>query len=425
MELQKYLQERGYLYQHSHDEIFKKLDTGWVWFYCGFDPTADSLHMGNFIWFMTAVQLMLRWNKYYALVGGATGMVGDPGGKDAERNFLDVETLENNVLAIKWQFETILKRLWETTGKKLDFQIVNNLDFYQGVWYLDFLREVWKYHTVNQMIAKDTVKKRIEDPTKSISYTEFSYMLLQWFDYYCLNRDHGVELQVWGQDQWGNLVTGIELIRKKTENETYTFTWPLITDATGRKFGKSEWNALFLDRNKTSPYELYQYFMNAHDADIERYLKLLTLLELAEIAEIVSQHKETPEKRIGQKRLAYEVVKIIHGMADAQNCERITEFLFWKGDKMELLTWLSKTEFTLFAREIGTMQFTDQNLFGIFIGSGLEQSGTTARQTLAGWWLYINEKKIEDWHYDFSWDFINNNFMLLRKGKKSYRIITK
>jgi len=278
MQLQQYLQERGYLYQYSHEEIFTKLDAGGVWFYCWFDPTADSLHMWNFIGFMTAVQLMLRWNRYYALVGWATGMVGDPGWKDAERTFLDEETLKYNVWAIKNQFETILKRLSQTTWKKLDFQIVNNLDFYQGVWYLDFLREVGKYHTVNQMIAKDTVKKRIEDPTKSISYTEFSYMLLQGFDYYCLNRDHGVELQVWWQDQWWNLVTWIELIRKKTEQETYTFTWPLITDATWKKFWKSEWNALFLDKNKTSPYELYQYFMNAHDDDVERYLKLLTLL---------------------------------------------------------------------------------------------------------------------------------------------------
>ncbi len=169
--------------------------------------------------------------------------------------------------------------------------MVNNLDFYDGVSYLDFLREVGKYHTVNQMIAKDTVKKRIEDPEKSISYTEFSYMLLQGFDYYYLHKNKGVNLQMGGQDQWGNLVTGIELIRKKMEDEVYCFTWPLITDATGKKFGKSEGNALFLDRKKTTPYAIYQYFMNTADVDIERYLKLLTLLSLEEIQNILSEHQ--------------------------------------------------------------------------------------------------------------------------------------
>ena len=425
MQLQNYLKERGYLYQHSHEAIFEKLDKGWVGFYCWFDPTADSLHMGNFIGFMTAVQLMLRGNKYYALVWGATGMVWDPGGKDAERTFLDEETLTYNVWAIKNQFETILARLAQTTGKELNFEIVNNLDFYKWVGYLDFLREVGKYHTVNQMIAKDTVKKRIEDPTKSISYTEFSYMLLQGFDYYCLNRDHGVELQVWWQDQWGNLVTGIELIRKKTEAETYTFTWPLITDATGRKFGKSEWNALFLDRNKTSPYDLYQYFMNAHDDDIERYLKLLTLLELNDIDDIVSEHKLSPELRVWQKKLAYEVVNIIHGESDAESCQKITEFLFWSGDKIELLKGLNEDEFQIFFTEIGWIEYSDQNLFGMFIESELEQSGWTARQTLSSGAMFINEVKIEDGHYDFSGDFINGSFLLLRKWKKNFRIVKK
>ena len=424
--LRQDLEERWLLYQHSHEEIFEKLDAGKESFYVGFDPTADSLHMGNFIGFMAAVQLMLRGNKYYALVGGATGMIGDPGWKEAERSFLDMETLSHNVESIKGQFETILTRLQSMTGKKLDFDIVNNLDFYEGVSYLDFLREVGKYHTVNQMIAKDTVKKRVEDPTKSISYTEFSYMLLQWFDYYCLNRDHGVTLQMWGQDQWGNLVTGIELIRKKTEAETYVFTWPLITDATGKKFGKSEGNALFLDRNKTTPYTIYQYFMNADDKDIERYLKLLTLLETEEIDVLVSEHAKAPENRLWQKRLAFEVVKIIHWEDDADVCEKITDFLFWDDfDKLHLLQSLSDEEFHLFYEEIGGIQYSDQNLFGMFIEAWLEKSGTTARQSLKSGALYINEKKLDDGHYDFSEDFIDNNFLLIRKGKKNFRIIKK
>ena len=425
MQLQQYLQERWYLYQCSNEEIFKKLEQGTEKFYVWFDPTADSLHMGNFIGFMAAVRLMLAWNKYYALVWGATGMVWDPGGKESERTFLDEETLSKNVAAIWNQFTSILNRLSENTGKKLDFEIVNNLDFYEGVSYLDFLREVGKFHTVNQMMSKDTVKTRIEDPSTSISYTEFSYMLLQGFDYYYLHKNMGVNLQMWWQDQWGNLVTGIELIRKKTDDETYCFTWPLITDASGKKFWKSEGNALFLDKNKTTPYAIFQYFMNSEDADIERYLKLLTLLDLEEISQILSQHNDSPEKRIGQQKLAFEVVKIIHGEEDARLSQQITEFLFWEKDKLEMLKNLSETELQNFATEIWVREFAWENLFGLFIQSGLEQSWGTARQTMLNGWMFINEKKIEDGHYDFSNDFIDNRFLLIRKGKKNYRIIIK
>lgn len=231
--------------------------------------------------------------------------------------------------------------------------MVNNLDFYEGVSYLDFLREVGKYHTVNQMIAKDTVKKRIEDPEKSISYTEFSYMLLQGFDYYYLHKNRGVSLQMGGQDQWGNLVTGIELIRKKMEDEVYCFTWPLITDATGKKFGKSEGNALFLDRKKTTPYAIYQYFMNTADGDIERYLKLLTLLSGDDITHILQEHLLAPEKRFGQRKLAFEVVTIIHGTKDAELSEKISDFLFGDNNKLDLLTSLSQDEFEVFFESVG------------------------------------------------------------------------
>jgi tyrosyl-tRNA synthetase len=424
-EIKKILEERGFLYQYSSEEIFKKLDEGNVSFYCGFDPTADSLHLGNFMGFMCAVQLMLKWNTYYALIGWATGMIGDPGWKDAERSFLSEETLRHNEACIWNQYRTILSWLEKRTGKKLKFEIVNNYDFYTWVSYLDFLREVGKYHTVNQMMAKDTVKKRIEDPTKSISYTEFSYMLLQGFDFYYLNKHNGLILQVGWQDQWGNLVTWVELIRKKAETDTYVFTWPLLVDSAGKKFGKSEGNALFLDKNKTSPYKIYQYFINTLDTDVERFLKILTLLEISEIQNIIETHTKNPELRFGQKRLALEVVKTIHSEEDAMLCEKISDFLFSDTDKVSLFIWLSESEVQSFYTEVWGIEYTGQNLFELFVQSGLEPSNSTARQTLQNGGMFLNEIQITDGKYDFSSDWIDGKYLLLRKGKKSYKIVVK
>lgn len=423
--LKKELQERGFIYQISDEKVFEKLEKWNMAFYCWFDPTSDSLHLGNFIGFMCAVHLMLKGNTYFALVGGATGMIGDPGGKESERTFLSEENLKKNEKAIGEQFKNILSGLEKSTGKKLPFQLVNNLDFYIWLSYLDFLREVGKYHTVNQMIAKDTVKKRIEDPTKSISYTEFSYMLLQGYDFYKLFSENNVQVEIGGQDQWGNLVTWIELIRKKTEKESYAFTWPLMLDASGKKFGKSEWNALFLDKNKTSAYKIYQYFLNTADEDVEKFLKILTLLSIDEIQNIKKEHKKNPEKRYGQKKLAYEVVKIIHGEKEAEISEKISDFLFWENDKIELLSSLKKQDFENFFNEIGGIEYKEQTLFELFVSSGLEQSNSTARQTLQSGWIFINEKKIEDTKYDFSSDFVNGKFLILRKGKKNYKIVIK
>lgn len=419
------LKERWFLYQESHKEIFEKLDMWGISFYCGFDPTAESLHLGNFIGFMCAVHLMLRGNMYYALVWGATGMIGDPGWKDAERSFLSEEQLKKNEQAIEKQLATILVRLEEMTEKKLPFKTINNIDFYKNMSYLDFLREVGKYHTVNQMIAKDTVKKRIEDPNKSISYTEFSYMLLQAYDFYRLFSDESVSLQIWGQDQWGNLMTGIELIHKKTEKESYAFTWPLMTDSSGKKFWKSEGNALFLDKTKTSAYKIYQYFLNTSDEDIEKFLKILTLLSLDEIKKILDEHKKCPEDRYGQKILAYKVVEIIHWEKEAEKSANISEFLFGQNDKMDFIRWLNGEDFSDFYKEIGGVEYSGQSLFWLFVESGLEKSNSTARQTFQSWGLFINEKKVADAKYDFSSDFINDKFLLLRKGKKNYKIVIK
>ncbi len=420
------LTDRWLLFQVTNEKIFEELDAWGKNFYCWFDPTADSLHLWNFIGFMVAVHIMRRWNKYTALTGWATGMIGDPGGKDSERSFLSMETLDNNQKAISSQISGIIDNLKDFTKNDLKVDFVNNKDFYSEMWYLDFLREVGKYITVNVMMSKDTVKKRIEDPSKSISYTEFSYMLLQGYDFAKMYKDDNVILQIGGQDQWGNLVTWTELIRKKYDWESYAITWPLITDSTWKKFGKSEWNAIWLLKNKTSPYEIYQYFMNTDDKDVERYLKMLTLIETEEIDEIVASHMKSPEKREWQKILAYKVVEIIHWSKEADLAVKISEFMFWNPDtRVETLEKLSKNELATFKNAMGGFEYNWENLFEIIVKSWLEKSNSNARNSIKSWAIYINEKKVSDFNLDVENEFLKNSSLLLRKGKKNMRIITK
>lgn len=420
------LEERWLLFQNTNEKIFEELDKWWKAFYCGFDPTADSLHLWNFIGFMVALHIMRRGNKYIALTGGATGMIGDPGWKESERSFLSMEVLDENQKAISSQITNILETLKQNLGEDFKYDFVNNKDFYKDMWYLDFLREVWKYITINVMMSKDTVKKRIEDPDKSISYTEFSYMLLQWYDFVHLFEKDNVILQIWGQDQWGNLVTGTELIRKKLDGDSYAMTWPLITDSTWKKFGKSEWNAIWLDKNKTSAYEIYQYFINTADEDIERYLKMLTLLEVEEIDEIVKKHMQKPENREWQKVLAYKVVEIIHWEKEAQMAQKISDFMFWDPKiRVETLQNLSKDELKTFQNAMWGFNYSGENLFETIVKSWLEKSNSNARNSIKSWAIYINEKKIEDFNLDLEKEFLENNALLIRKGKKNFRIITK
>lgn len=423
--LKQELEDRGLLYQSTSDDLFKKLDEWKGDFYCGFDPTADSLHLWNFIGFMVAIHIMRRWNKYTALTWGATGMIWDPGWKDAERTFLSMDDLDNNQKKISSQISWILENLRDFTWENFKYDFVNNKDFYSNMGYLDFLREVGKYITINVMMSKDTVKKRIEDPSKSISYTEFSYMLLQGYDFCKLFNDDWVILQIWWQDQWWNLVTWTELIRKKYDWDSYALTWPLITDSTGKKFGKSEGNAMFLDKNKTSPYFIYQYFMNTSDEDISRYMKMLTLIETEEIDEIVANHLKAPENREWQKLLAYKVVEIIHGTKEADLALRISDFMFGSDGRVEVLKWLSDDEISTFKNAMWGFEYSEENLFETIVKSGLEKSNSNARQAVQSWAIYINEEKIDDFNFDVSKCFINDKVFLIRKGKKNFRIISK
>lgn len=337
MKLREELEKRGFLYQYTSEKLFDMYEKGGQSFYLGCDPSADSLTIGNFAAIMNTVNFMKRGNKLILIVGGETGMIGDPGGRDSERQMLSQETLDYNVSKITEQVGKILNNLKELSGEDFVFEVRNNQEFYKNMTFSDFLREVGKYITVNQMMGKETVKKRIEDPDQSISFTEFSYMLLQAYDFYRLHTKEGVNLQLASSDQRGNIVTGIELISKKCGDEVYGITGPLILDSTGKKFGKSEGNAIWLSAEKNSPYFVYQYFMNAADADVERYLKLFTLLSLEEIDSIVDAHNKDTASRSGQRALAQYVVQTVFGKKAALSAEKISEVLFGSEDKLSLL----------------------------------------------------------------------------------------
>lgn len=422
MDLRDELSQRWFLNQYTHEKVFELYNKGGEILYLGVDPTADSMHLGNFVGFMHAVQRMKRRNKLILIVGGATGMIGDPGGKDSERSFLDEKTLEKNVLAITTQVETILGHLTELTGQTFVFEVKNNADFYREMSFLWFLREVGKYITVNQMITKETVKRRVEDPDKSISYTEFSYMLLQWYDFLRLFQDYGCKLQIASSDQRGNIVTGIELIKKKLDKEAYGVTCPLLTDSAGRKFGKSEGNALRLNPAKNSPYVIYQYFINTADEDIEKYFKLLTLTPFETIVHIVEKHHKQPQKRIGQELLAHAVTQTIFGAEAAHQAQLVTKCLFGENGSFEELQNMNDKELQSFYQTTGSGQIAapSDRMIETIVAAGLAPSNAEAKKLLKDKAIFLNERQIDDVGYILTEDdFIQGKMLLLRKGKKT------
>lgn len=438
MLLKEELEKRGLLNQFTSEKIFDLYEKWGQNFYCGFDPTADSLTAWNMIPIMLAVNFMKRWNTFYMLVWWATWMIWDPGGKNAERNFLDEKTLKHNQECITKQMWKILENLKKVSGKDLKFKVINNYDFYKDMSILDFLRDVWKYITVNTMLTKETVKKRIEDPDKSISYTEFSYMLLQAYDHYKLYKDDNVLLQIAGWDQWWNLVTATEMIRKKLDKEWFWLTAPLILDASGKKFGKSEWNAILLDENKNSPYFAYQYFMNTADQDIERYLKFLTLLDFEKIDEIMKKHNEKPELRFGQAELAKYVITTIFSKESADQAEKISKIMFSNEDKMKLIKTLNDEDKKALFKEVGGVETCDLSRFKtwsedlshlkmleLLTKSWLTSSNGEAKKLIQAGWIFLNEKKVEDINYEVNEKDFVNGMVLLKKGKKNYKIVMK
>lgn len=409
MNLYEDLKWRGLIKDVTSPELEEKLNNGGMTFYIGADPTAESLHIGQFPTFLVAERLRRAGHKPIILVGGATGRVGDPRGT-GEREKADIKVIESNFTKIQAQ----MKKLF---GE--DTLVVNNYDWFKNYNYIDFLRDVGKYVNVAYMINKDLVKRQME---VGISYAEFSYMLIQGFDFKYIHDNYGATLQYGGSDQWGNLTTGIEIIRKLNNEEVYAFSVPLIVDSTGKKLGKSYGNALWLDESKTSSYEMYQYILNFEDVMMEEYLKKYTFLSKEEIESIMKEHNEAPHLRIAQKRLAEEVIKFIHSEESYNKAVRITESLF-KGEFENLSK--DELEEAFKGKEIKTVEL-GQNIIDVLIQMNAASSKREAREFISNNSIEIKGKKVTDLEKTITEDdLINNTYLIIKRGKKNYYVAKK
>ena len=411
------LKERGLIFQTTDEEALRQeLEEGQVSYYTGYDPTADSLHLGHLVAILTSRRLQLAGHKPYALVGGATGLIGDPSFKDAERSLQTKETVEGWVKSIQGQLAGLLD--FENGQNKAE--MVNNYDWFSDISFIDFLRDVGKYFTVNYMMSKESVKKRIET---GISYTEFAYQIMQGYDFFILNQKHGVTLQIGGSDQWGNMTAGTELLRRKADKTGHVITVPLITDASGKKFGKSEGNAVWLNADKTSPYEMYQFWMNVMDDDAVRFLRIFTFLSLDEIEEIRKQFEAAPHERLAQKILAREVVTLVHGEKAYQEALNITEQLFAGNIKN-----LSVKELKQGLRGVPNYQVQAEdnlNIVDLLVTAGVVNSKRQAREDVQNGAIYVNGDRIQDLDYTLSdADKLENELTVIRRGKKKYFVLT-
>lgn len=396
------LQWRGLVKDVAGDDIADKINNESVTFYWGTDPTADSLHIGHYSSLVTAKRLMMMGHKPILLCGGATGRIGDPR-PTAEREIISIEQLEKNIQGIRSQID----RLFQGKAK-----LVNNYDWFKGYEFLDFLRDVGKYINVNYMLSKDIINRRLET---GITYAEFSYMLIQGYDFLNMYRNMGCIMQVEGSDQWGNITTGIDLIRKIDGKEAYAFTMPLILDANGNKFGKSEGNALWLDINKTSSYELYQYLINTDDSMIEHYLKVFTFLTPEEIMDVVEKHNKEPHLRIGQKTLAKCIITDIHGEEEYNKAEQISKALF-SGD----LTGLSAKDILIGMKMVPSINLSGEiKLLDLLVDNGICSSRREAREMLNSNAISLNNIKFTDENTIVDKNIaIDEKVIVIRKGKK-------
>jgi tyrosyl-tRNA synthetase len=404
------------------EELTKRMATGPITLYCGFDPTADSLHVGNLVPLLGLRRFQLAGHRPIALAGGATGSIGDPSGKSQERVLLTTEHIAANIASVKGQLARLLD--FETSANPA--RLLDNADWTTPVSYIDFLREIGKHFSVNMMVHKESVKARMEDRDHGISYTEFSYMLLQAFDFYHLCREADCELQIGGSDQWGNITAGIDLTRKKLSRHVWGLTLPLITNADGTKFGKTEKGAVWLDPAKTSIYRFYQFWINTDDRDVVRHLKYFTFLPREEVDALEAAHNENPGQRAAHRALAQAVTEMIHGEAATADAVKASQILF--GGE---ITGISEANFADVAAEVPSTEIPAADLTGegaglisLLVTAGLAKSNGEARRDLKGGGIYLNNERETDENRVVKTDsLLFGKFLLLRKGKKNYSLL--
>lgn len=400
----------------TREQLDREMTTGYI----GFDPTADSLHIGSLVPILLLVHFQKAGHKPIALVGGATGMVGDPSGKSEERNLLTEDALAHNAAGVKAQLERFLNFDPSLPNAA---EMVNNYDWFRSISFIDFLRDTGKHITVNYMMAKDSVKKRIEGET-GISYTEFAYQLMQGYDFYWLFRHKNCKLQMGGSDQWGNITTGTELIRRKTGGEAFVFTNPLITKADGGKFGKTESGNIWLDPARTSPYQFYQFWLNASDSDAQKWISIFTFLPKEEIESITLQHQQDPAARLLQKKLAAEVTRFIHGQEELDKAIDTTQKLFANqqapAESLSLQD-LESMEGVVHVRYPLAQLQEGVDVVSFLAGSGILPSKGEARKLVQGGGISINRKKVEQVEAMVnSSQLLHQKYLLVQKGKKNY-----
>jgi tyrosyl-tRNA synthetase len=403
----------------TEEQLNKEMTTAYI----GFDPTADSLHIGSMVPILLLMHFQKAGHKPVALVGGATGMVGDPSGKSEERNLLDEDVLNKNVDGIKKQLSRFLDFSANSANAA---QMVNNYDWFKNISFLDFIRDTGKHITVNYMMAKDSVRKRLEGET-GMSFTEFTYQLVQGYDFYWLYNNLNCKLQMGGSDQWGNIVTGTELIRRKCGGEAFAFTCPLITKADGGKFGKSEQGNVWLDAERTSPYQFYQFWLNATDADAEKWIKIFTFLSKEIIEATIKQQHENPSERLLQKKLASEITLLVHGSEALEKAKSTTEKLFSQIDApAESLSEedLNAIEGVVKINADAEKINAGWDIVSFLAETGIFSSKGEARKMLLNGGISINRKKAEASLVVNPGMLLHDKFLLVQKGKKNYYLIT-
>lgn len=403
MKLSEELTWRGFVNQTTYQDIVE-LDDGRISFYIGVDPSADSMTIGNLASIMMVRQFIEHGHKAYMLVGGATGLIGDPDGKASERGAKTIEEIASNKVKIAAQYDQVL------AGQ--DFTIVDNYEWFKEMKYLDFLRNVGKYVPISSMLNRDFVKTRLGVEGTGISYAEFSYSLVQAFDFLHLFRQYGVTLQLCGSDQWGNSIAGVDLIRRLENKEANVYSMPLLQNkSTGVKFGKTEGGAVWLDANKTSVYKYYQYWLNCDDAGVIDYLKIFTLLNRDEIEELSQKVTNNPEQRVAQKALAHEATKLVHGQQRTESIERVTSVLFGSAD----FSTLQGEDIDMLASEIPVVGLR-KSLIEVLVEGGLAASNSEARRLITGGAVLINSEKVLE-------DKLINSMSLVKKGKNSFILV--